>query len=60
MNNQREAIYQEYFHWRLMDHLQVGVTPQYLRLERVYWWTLYYLEIEPVGHFDVPTPTEVN
>lgn len=55
----REVVYQELFHKRLMEHLDIGTTPQYFRLSRVYWWTLYYLGIEP-QMYDTTTLTEVT
>lgn len=39
----RDVIYQTYFYDRLMSLLDVGTTPQYFKLSRVYWWTLTQL-----------------
>jgi len=39
----QDEIYSLYFHDRLMALLDVGTTPQYFRLSRVYWWTLTQL-----------------
>ena len=57
---QREEIYKTYFYDRIKAHLQVGTTPHFFQLSRVYWWTLYYLGIEPVGHPDEPTMVDVQ
>ena len=54
LRDQKQKVYDELFNKRLKEHLDIGVTENYFRCSRVYWWTLYFLDIEPVGHPDQP------